>query len=141
MYQGPIYSVEDVGSLCPWCLADGSAAASLDAMFTDDHPLAALAPSIIDEVVHRTPGFFGWQQERWLIHCGDAAAFLGRAGYRELVQHPAALERIREELDTFSWPEVLVNEHLEGLDSESSPTAYLFRCLHCGEELAYSDTD
>ena len=27
------------------------------------------------------------------------------------------------------------------LDAEGSPTAYLFRCLHCGRHLAYSDMD
>ncbi len=39
---------------------------------------------VIDEVSGRTPGFSGWQQERWLVHCGDACAFLGPAGRTEI---------------------------------------------------------
>jgi uncharacterized protein CbrC (UPF0167 family) len=34
--------------------------------------------AVLEEVSQRTPGFLGWQQERWLYHCSDAAAFLGR---------------------------------------------------------------
>ena len=29
----------------------------------------------------------------------------------------------------------------DALDPSGSPTAYLFRCLHCGTHLGYSDTD
>jgi uncharacterized protein CbrC (UPF0167 family) len=39
--------------------------------------------SVVREVVERTPGFFGWPQERWFTCCGDAAAFIGPAGKSE----------------------------------------------------------
>ncbi|WP_199753281.1 CbrC family protein [Actinoplanes sp. ATCC 53533] len=32
---------------------------------------------VIEEITRRAPGFRGWQQESWLYHCGDGAAFLG----------------------------------------------------------------
>jgi uncharacterized protein CbrC (UPF0167 family) len=32
---------------------------------------------VLDELTRRTPGFAGWQQERWLFHCADAAAYVG----------------------------------------------------------------
>ena len=32
-------------------------------------------------------------------------------------------------------------EYFSALDRESGPTAYIFRCLHCGEYGAYSDVD
>src|SRR5690606_34286740 len=69
-------------SVCPWCIADGSAADDFGVVFTDlgraTEPLPADIPEpVVDEVQHRTPGFSAWQEEQWLFHCGDAAAFLG----------------------------------------------------------------
>jgi hypothetical protein len=42
------------------------------------------ANAVVEEVAWRTPGFSGWQQERWFTCCHDAAAFLGHAGAAEL---------------------------------------------------------
>lgn len=37
-YVGPVYAVEELRRrLCPWCIADGRAAAMFDAQFTDAH--------------------------------------------------------------------------------------------------------
>jgi len=36
IYVGPVFAVEELEEcLCPWCIADGSAAARFDAQFTD----------------------------------------------------------------------------------------------------------
>jgi uncharacterized protein CbrC (UPF0167 family) len=105
-YSGPVYAVEEVEELCPWCIADGSAAEKFEAEFTDvgwgvpdDVPM-----DVLDEVSLRTPGFTGWQQEHWLYHCGDAAAFLGVVGRLELEPYPGALEVLRDERDEYNWP-------------------------------------
>lgn len=131
IYVGPVYAVEElIEELCPWCIADGSAARKFDAGFTDvgvGVP-AGVAPSVTDEVEHRTPGFEGWQQEHWLYHCGDAAAFLGRVGYNELQQTPDVLSMLLAQ-----------HEDVELLDTDGDATAYLFRCLACGTHLAYAD--
>src|SRR5690242_9348045 len=87
-YQGPVFSEHDNldQCLCPWCIADGSAHEKFDADFTDPDGVGdygswdAVPQSVVQEVACRTPGFTGWQQERWWTHCGDAAAFLGLAG-------------------------------------------------------------
>jgi uncharacterized protein CbrC (UPF0167 family) len=79
---------------------------------------------VIEAVSKRTPGFGGWQQEHWLYHCNDGAAFLGRTGGEELGSYPEAIELLRRE---------------GALDQDGEATAYLFRCRHCGTYLAYSD--
>lgn len=28
-------------------------------------------PDKLDELIHRTPGYCGWQQEYWIAHCDD----------------------------------------------------------------------
>lgn len=77
IYNGPVFAVGELeASLCPWCIADGSAAQKLDASFADDQPLFddGVASSVIEDVTRRTPGFNSWQQDRWLSHCGEACA-------------------------------------------------------------------
>ncbi|WP_051830196.1 CbrC family protein [Streptomyces novaecaesareae] len=138
IYTGPVYAVENLsGRLCPWCIADGSAAERFEALFTDvldDIPVDRLFA-----ITQRTPGFSGWQQERWLVHCGDGAAFLGTVGAAELTDHPEAWASLREELGHGPWSLSQAEQYLKALTKSGQPTAYLFRCRACGSHLAYSD--
>jgi len=147
IYTGPVYSVEELSEcICPWCIADGSAHTKFNAEFTDAAGVGSYSsppvvpPAVAEEVAFRTPGFSAWQQEHWLACCGDAAAFLGRAGRSELErQWPEAIASIREECgmtDSADW-----QSYFRALDKDGSPTAYIFRCLHCGRNLGYSDCD
>jgi uncharacterized protein CbrC (UPF0167 family) len=82
IYAGSVYARDPLrDSICPWCIADGAAAAKFDAMFSDDTPLAEanLSGEIIDEVTLRTPGYNSWQQEVWLSCCEDACEYHGDA--------------------------------------------------------------
>jgi uncharacterized protein CbrC (UPF0167 family) len=145
IYVGPVYAEEEYeGKICPWCIADGSAHDKLDAEFVDLEGIGDYGSwepvdgSIATEVAFRTPGFSGWQQERWFTCCEDAAVFLGPAGYSELMKHGAkAVEAIRAELGWDDGPQW--QEYLRSLSREGEPTAYLFRCSHCGTVGGYSD--
>jgi uncharacterized protein CbrC (UPF0167 family) len=107
IYTGPVYAAEELDqAFCPWCIADGTAAAKFDADFTD---IGVGVPDdvpaeVTEQIAHRTPGFSGWQQEHWLYHCGDGAAFLGRAGGGELEPYPEAIDFLRHEHDEDDWP-------------------------------------
>lgn len=143
-YSGPVYSEEELDdALCPWCIADGSAASKFGAEFVDPAGVGGygdwerVSPSIIAEVSQRTPGFNGWQQERWWTHCGDAAEFLGAAGSEELqTKWQSAIPGIQKDLayDDAEWA-----EYAASLDREYGPTAYVFRCRKCGSLSGYSD--
>lgn len=93
-----------------------------------------------EEVAYRTPGFSGWQQERWLVHCDDACAFLGPAGRQEKegFKSQQLLDSLRDDM---KMNERDFQQYLGVLDKHRAPTAYLFRCLHCGQYLGYSDCD
>ncbi|MEG2805113.1 CbrC family protein [Stenotrophomonas sp.] len=147
VYTGPVYAEEEYDAeICPWCIADGSASARLDATFTDEDGIGgggewdAVPPAVIDEVSRRTPGFNGWQQEQWWTHCGDAAQFLGRAGHAELsaagAQAIAAIQDSTGLDDGPAW-----DHFLGALRKDRSPTAYLFRCTQCGQLGGYQDAD
>ena len=83
VYVGPVFAADDMvdGPFCPWCIADGSAALRLQVEFTDvrNEEVPADVPGrVLDAIAERTPGFSGHQQEHWLYHCADGAAFIGR---------------------------------------------------------------
>jgi uncharacterized protein CbrC (UPF0167 family) len=146
IYTGPVYAEEELSdALCPWCIADGSAHRKLGAEFTDRDGVGdygnwePVPQSTLDEIVTRTPGFSGWQQERWCTCCGDAAVFLGRCGRAELVARGQnAIQAIQDEtgLSGPSW-----DDYFQALDRDGSPTAYLFQCATCGRFRGYSDCD
>jgi uncharacterized protein len=147
IYTGPVYAVEEYDqSICPWCIADGSAHEKLGASFTDDVGIggggrwAQVPQAVIEEVACRTPGFVSWQPEQWWTHCGDAAQFIGRAGRRELkALGPQAIAAVQESAGLTDGPEW--DDFLAALDKEGSPTAYMFRCTKCGQLGGYQDCD
>ena len=146
VYTGPIYGTGDTEEpICPWCIADGSAHDQLDFEFTDGEMVGGggiweeVPVAVVEEVAYRTPGFAGWQQELWFTHCGDAAAFLGRVGYEELIQfgsEAGASFREATGLTDEVW-----KTHFPALEKDGSPTGYLFQCLHCGKYGGYTDAD
>ena len=146
IYSGPVYAKEELDdALCPWCIADGSAAEKFAASFTDAKGVGgyrdwdSVPATVVAEVTRRTPSFSGWQQERWWTHCGDAAEFLGPAGRTELeARWPSAVANLQAEsgYDDTEWA-----EYYAALERDSSPTAYVFRCRSCGQLGGYSDAD
>jgi uncharacterized protein CbrC (UPF0167 family) len=144
IYTGPVYARDELDdSICPWCIADGSAAARFKATFVDEGAVGgygvweSVSRDVVEEISRRTPSFSGWQQEKWWTHCGDAAEFLGVAGRSELQERwPAAIEaiRIESELEGDDW-----SDYFAALSIDDGPTAYVFRCRHCGEMGGYSD--
>ncbi|EME96330.1 CbrC family protein [Streptomyces mobaraensis] len=141
VYAGPVYTASDEdlrGRLCPWCIADGSAAERYDASFCG--VVAGDVPEAVRTAVdRRTPGFTAWQESVWLSHCGDAAAFLGPVGSAELAAYPDALDALRREAVAWQWSADEIERYLGSFDREGQPTAYLFRCRVCDAHLAYSD--
>jgi uncharacterized protein CbrC (UPF0167 family) len=144
IYTGPVFSIDELDDcICPWCIADGNAHEKFDASFTDRDEIGDygswedVPESVRDEIAHRTPGFCGWQQERWWTHCNDAAAFLGPAGGDEVTRYGQDLiESLQKtsDLKGDDW-----EEFRRDLSSNGSPTAYVFKCLHCGKLGGYQD--
>jgi len=136
-----IYAIDEVETICPWCIDDGSAASKFDGEFSDSHPLLSdgIAIDIVKEVCERTPSFISWQQERWLSHCNDACEFHGDAEKSDLealagedLREFLSEEYINEEM----WPEILKN-YVKG----GGLAIYKFKCRGCGKNRFYTDCD
>lgn len=143
IYALSIYGKNSEGlRICPWCIADGSAADKFDAAFNDACSLyiAKLPQLVIDEIAKRTPSFINWQTERWLVCCNDACAFLGNATPEDLEatdneERHVIMEDMGRSADGF---DELLNRFG---NSCGSIAFYKFQCLHCGKLHYYCDFD
>jgi len=135
IYTASVYTRHDLpeNCLCPWCIADGSAAKRFEASFTDDYPLldAGVPDAVVREVCERTPGFASWQQEHWLSCCVDACAFHGDARREEIVGLGA--DGLAGHFPDFGWPEKTWQQVVEHYQPAGNPAIYHFRCLHCSK--------
>ncbi len=138
-YAFPLYAVEDVDDICPWCIADGSACRKYDGDLVDPHVLAGLGTAAArDELAHRTPSFGGAEQ-CWPYHCEDFCAFLQNARWRDLAPFEA---EIKEDLEALARDMSLsVDEVAEALGDDGYLYGYLFRCLHCGKHRCHADAE
>ncbi len=130
-YASVVYCIDEVETVCPWCIADGSLAVKFDASLNDDHPLvsAGLPSSIVEEVTARTPGYVSWQQDSWMSCCGDACEFHGDAPQGELqALDDAGLQRLA---DDSGFPLDALRTILPGYQPSGSPAFYKFVCRHC----------
>lgn len=143
IYDGPAYGRVAQGTvICDACIASGRAADERDAEFTDlgGDGWEEVPEPVKDEVLHRTPGFRGWQEEQWQAHCSDAMVFLGPAGWTELEAHgPEAVDALSSWLATWGWTDDEIADLLRGLDRVGQPAAYVFQCRHCGAFKVYAD--
>ncbi len=137
VYTGPAHTAKNFmlsHCVCPWCIADGTLARQFGAGFNDAGTLADVPDAVRLEIEQRTPGFERWQDGDWPSCCGDAAAFLGAAGAAELgADLSPAATAVREVLrEDYELSASDLEEFFDALDKEGMPTAYVFRCLHCG---------
>lgn len=136
------YTEEEIEerSLCPWCIADGSAHRKLGAEFVDAEGIPDEVPETVVEVlVERTPGYAAWQTEEWRACCKDAAAFLGPFGYTEIVREKLLVPLIEYITDEMEYDAVRASRLAESLHRDNGPTAYVFECLHCRRHLFHVD--
>ena len=135
-YESPFYAVESVRCLCPGCIASGAAAEKFGGEFQDSCSVDEVSdPAKLDELIHRTPGYHGWQQEYWRAHCDDYCAFRGYVGSAEL-RELGLLDEVLDNPDWDGWQRDIIPS---GLENGGSPQGYLFQCLHCGKYLLQFD--
>lgn len=134
-YDGPVYGETDVADgICPWCIADGTAAERLGATFVDSEAFASDTPdAAMTEIMERTPGYAAWQSEMWPACCGDATAFIGPTGIAEVraEQRELELPLLSHIIHEMRISGRGATRLLDSLDRDAGPTAYVFRCLTC----------
>src|SRR5690606_20932467 len=143
IYVGPVYAEKDLTeALCPWCIADGSAAKKYDATVVDSEAFDenASAAAII-EILERTPGVNTFQSEQWPSCCGEPAAFVTPAGIAEI---RARFYQLEGSLMMHIVHEMRISggaarQMLESFYRDRSPTVFVFKCRHCNTQPFYVD--
>lgn len=152
IYSGTVYSVHGVDNVCPWCIADGSAHRKWNASFcqdieADSNPDArhgsayGVAPEVVDEVMHRTPGYTSWQGAIWRTHCGDVCEFHGDISAEELsTLTPASEALFRADFPWLAEDEPSLAEFVERRYAPKGDLSiYKFVCRHCGIVRLHAD--
>ncbi len=125
-----------VTCICLDCVASGKAAEKFDGYFNeDDSPVKS--PEKNDELCKRTPGYYSWQQEKWLNCCNDHCAYLGRVGKADLDDLGIYQEVVAE----CEKREVWVNELIDDMTPDGWVNGHLFQCLHCGKYHLHVDVN
>lgn len=123
------YGLTSYDCICPWCVADGSAAAKLGARFVQDTD-EEVAPALWDELNLRNPGYVSWQGERWLTHCGEPCVFHGDVPPSEVLTLPPETEaELLATNDWLDWWDELKPRYAAG---DASEALYKFVCGQCG---------
>ena len=133
--RGYIYNFRP-RKFCPWCIADGSAAAKFETMFVDYRPLAeaGLSSDIVEEVSRRTPGYISIQGEQWRSCCADACEFLGDTSREELLA--ASIDDLCAQ---WRMKPQDVRAFVVNYYPSADPGVFKFRCRHCGKAQYHLD--
>lgn len=132
VYAGGLYAEDEPESLCPWCVADGRAAAKFDGTFQDVTFSETTSPESMNAVMTRTPGLSMWNPIHWPDHCGECCTYLGtltpsqqpEITSQESVQQEAA-EIARSISRTWTAEDTL------GCAEQGTLTLHLFQCRAC----------
>ncbi|HFF8524664.1 TPA: PF03691 family colicin E2 tolerance protein CbrC [Providencia rettgeri] len=144
-YESPFYSIDDIEALCPWCIADGSASAKFDGEFQDAASVEGIdceydddgeflqtinpyPTEKFDELIKRTPGYRGWQQEIWLAHCQEPCEFIGYVCWDDIKDRLDEFVSLENDIAEYGFS---ISELENILHQDSDAQGYLFRCLHC----------
>lgn len=139
MYVGPIYCIEDIEEVCPWCISDGRAADKWDASFNDVYNIADSVPKLIVALIDaRTPGYETWQGNRWLFSETDALVFVGEVIGKDLIRQGEddKITACREALQEWG---IGSDFDLSQVVIGGQPAIYLFQDKETSKFSAYAD--
>ncbi len=149
-YTGLFYSQAEVNYICPWCVANGDAAAKFSGRFNDEMGIEgtdlgaenadgvvnvtwAISDADITQVCEQTPSYQSWQQAKWLVCCGKPCVFIDHADSAMLAP---IWHEIEADVMSNGIPVDWVKTHLR-VDGDFA--GYLFQCVDCGKYRLHID--
>ena len=145
-----MYAAANIDAICPWCIADGSAAKMFAGSFSQDiervdserSNMLTIGADVIDELMHKTPGYVSWYGEYWLTHCNDVCEFHGDVQVNELLSFPTATTELLEKEHYYLFDSEACNS-TAALNADYAPdmdlSIYKFVCRHCHFIRLHSD--
>ncbi len=143
-YAGPVLGddTNSAGPICPWCIADGTAASHFGISFNSSSiltPPIALAPARLETFLNRTPGFNTYQQPIWFSCCDDACRFHGDLSIHE-ANDPDwnAVERFMTGFDVPDFERSMWFEMMSDYQV-GDPAMLKFSCSQCSSVFYHLD--
>jgi uncharacterized protein CbrC (UPF0167 family) len=148
-YEYPFYSQfhpdNEIEPICPDCIKNGKASEKWGGTFQNPDFCDKIDnPSAVDELLHRTPGYYSQRQSYWLSHCNDFCALV------DLIYDWGEIKKRNIEHEIMNDGVVLNdNINVKNFDAltrkinynQSKYQGYLFKCLHCGAHRLYVDKE
>lgn len=137
-YEGPIYSIEEINTICPYCISDGTMYKKYDAQFSDFYQ-GDVDQKHINEFLHHNPGYTSWQTNEVPVHCKDFTEFIGYVGYKE-IQEMGLEATLQSQIESNS-KELCQNieDFKNAFVNNGQIQGYLFRCLTCKKYILHVD--
>jgi uncharacterized protein CbrC (UPF0167 family) len=131
--------------ICPTCIIDGKASEKFQGKFQEpEYCEPVSSPEKLDELCHRTPGYYAPEKAYWLAHCDDFCALVDLIDDWCEIEEKGIEREIEEDWvinDNYDITDIaVIKEHLN-FDNGGAFNGYLFRCLHCGKHRLYVDCD
>jgi len=144
-FESPLFTDDDDLNLCPDCIKNGEASRKFQGKFHDPEFCEKVSDQEkLDELCHRTPGYYSPEKAYWLAHCNDFCALIALIDDWSEIEEKGIENEIENDWVVNSDYEI---EGLEALkdqldyDHGEPLHGYLFRCLHCGKHRLYVDFD
>jgi len=128
--------------LCPMCIKTGEASKKFKGKFQDPSLCEKVDDKAkLEELCYRTPGYLGYQPERWLAHCNDFCAFIDYIDDWEEIEELGIEAELAEDLIAYAKLYEVDVEYIKEylVDEDGEFAGYLFRCLHCGKHRLHID--
>jgi uncharacterized protein CbrC (UPF0167 family) len=133
LYTAELYGKGDRSPCCPWCIADGSAAAAgfsfighVRCASGEYRSLSQEDKALLDE---RTHGYLSWQGCNWLLCCDKPCIYLGEADDVDLEGRWASVVPTLEAVS--EWPADKIAQFVKNVTRGESPAVYVFQCQIC----------
>lgn len=156
IYSGAFFSIDEIESICPWCIHDGRAAKNHKGVFqgaveynnqllsvtyndeTNEYEyyigydeIKPINEKKLDELLFCTPSYVSWQEPQWLSHCNEYCIFIGYLDKNQLISMEVELK------DEVKRLEEDCGLSLEQLGDDIG--LYLFQCVECGQYRLHYD--
>ncbi|HBB56227.1 MAG TPA: hypothetical protein DCZ49_08600 [Hyphomonadaceae bacterium] len=124
-----IYSEADPDTICPWCVADGSAARKFRGHFNTLETVDGLSQEHAKAITERTPLPLTWQDFDWPCADGEPCVYLGHVRGDVLFEEndAAKIAACREAVAAFYEDEAEAQDRLAACAPGDNMGVYVFR--------------
>lgn len=134
LYDGPIYSENELKTVCPYCIENGEASKVANCLFNDPTCGDNISEEDINIIKYKTPSVNTWNDLEWRFCCDKPSIFIGLLNWHEVKK--LGLEEIVTKLikDEKEFVEIFdsFSDIIDNINEEEIGLC-VYRCPKCGK--------